>query len=360
MMKLIINKAYNLIKAGEDFAIATVISRDGSAPRGPGAKMLVQKDGRITGTIGGGLVEAEVIKSSLKSIQHHISVIRKFILSDEKRKGLDMTCGGEARVVIQYIDSSVSEYKTLFRTASSYTTDGDLSGASAEEQPVLVTDITMAEEGGSEEDPLIVKVFLRLTSEKSCDASEPYGSFLKDTAEQAAAYRSFSPEPNRVVICEAIGRLHCVYICGAGHVGLKTAEAADLAGFETVIIDDRSEFADKERFPFAADVRVVAGYEGVFDRCRIGPRGYIVILTRGHSFDQHVLRQALKTDAGYIGMIGSRSKIKKIYDNLKAEGVTSEQLEKVYAPIGLPIGAETPAEIAVSIAAQLIQVKMNR
>jgi xanthine dehydrogenase accessory factor len=126
-----------------------------------------------------------------------------------------------------------------------------------------------------------------------------------------------------------------------------------------VVIDDRPTFANRERFPEAEEV-LVAGFDEVFDRLKIDENAYLVIVTRGHIYDGNVLEQALRTRARYIGMIGSRRKIGTLYANLMKKGISRDLLKRVHAPIGLDIAAETPEEIAISIMAELIQVRAER
>jgi xanthine dehydrogenase accessory factor len=147
-----------------------------------------------------------------------------------------------------------------------------------------------------------------------------------------------------------------LYVFGGGHVSLQIVPMAARVGFRVVVIDDRPEFADPIKFPEAADVHEYP-FEGVFDRLSIDRSSYIVIVTRGHIHDRTVLAQALKTGAGYIGMIGSRRKRAIIYKKLLEEGFTQDDLDRVYSPIGVGIHAETPEEIAVSIVAELIKVR---
>jgi xanthine dehydrogenase accessory factor len=130
-----------------------------------------------------------------------------------------------------------------------------------------------------------------------------------------------------------------------------------MVDFRTVVIDDRAEYANAERFARADRINVVPSFHQAFDGLDIDRDSFLVILTRGHLHDKTVLEQALKTDAGYIGMIGSRRKRDLIYRELLDKGFTSEDLGRVHAPIGLAIDAETPEEIAVSIVAELIQVR---
>jgi xanthine dehydrogenase accessory factor len=147
-----------------------------------------------------------------------------------------------------------------------------------------------------------------------------------------------------------------VYIFGAGHVGVAVYKIATIAGFETVVSDDRDQYANRERFPDALQV-----HAGEMDEILSGlspaDSSYIVIVTRGHRHDLHVLRWALETPARYIGMIGSGRKVVAIYQQLESEGVSPESFKRVFAPIGLDIQAATPEEIAVSVVAELIAIR---
>jgi xanthine dehydrogenase accessory factor len=151
-----------------------------------------------------------------------------------------------------------------------------------------------------------------------------------------------------------------VYIAGAGHVSQEIAPLAKHVGFHTVVIDDRENFASAERFPAAAEIFVCDEFTRIFDEASVTPGSSIVIVTRGHRFDREVLAQALRTKAGYIGMIGSARKKKSVYEALIEEGFSQKDLDRVHCPIGISIGAETPAEIAVSVVAELIQHRAVR
>jgi xanthine dehydrogenase accessory factor len=154
------------------------------------------------------------------------------------------------------------------------------------------------------------------------------------------------------IFLEPIGR-PAVFVFGAGHIARSLVPLAQLAGFNTKVIDDREQFANRERFPHADEV-VVADFASVFARLAVTPSSSIVIVTRGHRYDQLVLAKSLDSPAGFIGLIGSRAKIGRIFRALLREGASKERLEAVKAPIGLDIGARSPEEIAISIAAQLI------
>jgi xanthine dehydrogenase accessory factor len=148
-----------------------------------------------------------------------------------------------------------------------------------------------------------------------------------------------------------------LYIFGGGHISIALARTAQQAGFAIGVVDDRESFANAERFPMAQEIH--ATYEAAFEKIRPNAATYIVIVTRGHKDDMRVLRWAVDTPARYIGMIGSRRKVLSVYKALEQEGVSAEALARVYAPVGLEIGALTPEEIAVSIAAELIAVRRS-
>jgi xanthine dehydrogenase accessory factor len=147
-----------------------------------------------------------------------------------------------------------------------------------------------------------------------------------------------------------------VYVFGGGHVSLQIVPLAARVGFKVVVVDDRAEFADPHNFPEAWKVHQYP-FEDVLDKFPVDESSYFVIVTRGHIHDKTVLTQALRIPAKYIGMIGSRRKRNMIYDALLKEGFTKDDMDRVHAPIGLDIGAETPEEIAVSIVGELIKVR---
>ena len=156
-------------------------------------------------------------------------------------------------------------------------------------------------------------------------------------------------------VIESIRPAATIYLVGAGHVAKEIATMAGRVGFRIFVFDDRSEFANPARFPQAAEIRICPEFRDIFREFEPAAASYIVIVTRGHRFDRRVLAQALRTGAGYIGMIGSRRKKEHIFKGLIEEGIKRRVLEQVVCPIGLPIEAETPAEIGVSVVAQLIQ-----
>jgi xanthine dehydrogenase accessory factor len=182
---------------------------------------------------------------------------------------------------------------------------------------------------------------------------------IRQAAEKRNTQRVLSLE-NALVLMEPAIFTKSLHIFGAGHVAAPTAELAVKVGFEVIVMDDREEFASPARFPDAVQTRVVAGFDDALPHTSFDGNDFIVIVTRGHLHDKVVLGQALKTPAAYIGMIGSRKKRDAIYAALLEEGFNQQDIDRVHCPIGIPIGAETPEEIAVSIVAELIQKRAER
>ena len=148
-----------------------------------------------------------------------------------------------------------------------------------------------------------------------------------------------------------------IYLFGGGHVSMALAKVASSAGFAVSVVDDRESFANRERFPMAQDIHT--SYEDAFARIQPNAASYLIIVTRGHKDDMRVLAWAVRTEARYIGMIGSKRKVLSVYKALEADGYKPEEFERVFAPMGLEIGALSPEEIAVSIVAELIAIRRS-
>jgi xanthine dehydrogenase accessory factor len=253
-MREIYEEIVNIISRGERAVLATVISVEGSAPRGSGAKMLIKQDDTSVGSVGGGDLEEQVRKKAHEVLDTGQQDVLHFDLSG-KSEDTAMICGGETDVLLEPI------------------------------QP-----------------------------------------------------------------------LETLYIFGAGHISQNTTAIAKMLGFHVVVIDYRPDYNNRENFP-NADALVVEDFEKAFTHLQVDSSGYIVICTHGHAFDAECLQFAVGTNAKYIGMIGSKKKVKDTKERLIQNGVAPDKLDQVYAPIGLEIEAETPEEIAISIISQIIKVK---
>jgi xanthine dehydrogenase accessory factor len=160
------------------------------------------------------------------------------------------------------------------------------------------------------------------------------------------------------VFIEPILTSPTLYLFGGGHISLSLAKIGKLLGFKIAVIDDRADFANADRFP-EVDMVLAEDFTKSFPKLKIDKSSYIVIVTRGHQHDELVLEWAVGTPAKYIGMIGSKTKNETIFSHLLAKGISKEQLDRVHAPIGLKIEAQTPEEIAVSILAEVIKVRRS-
>jgi xanthine dehydrogenase accessory factor len=181
---------------------------------------------------------------------------------------------------------------------------------------------------------------------------------LRTAVGKIAVHGSTKLPDGRAVVVEQVEVAARAVICGGGHVARAVAPAALAADFTVTVLDDREEFADPRRFPGA---KVVLGsFDGALERLDVDAASYVVIVTRGHTHDMDVLVQALRTPARYIGLMASRSKHARMVAALREAGLGEDALARVHSPIGLDIGAETPAELAVSIVAEMIQVRAGK
>lgn len=317
---------HHTLEKEENIVVATIISSDGSTPRTSGTKMIVYENGYIFGTIGGGATEADVINLATELFNTGQSRVVKYDLNATGLKDtMDIICGGSMNVLLDYMPS-LPATRELYKAASENLQSG---------QPfILVT---------------------TLGDEKNTDNVERHLIIDGITLKHKNSGISAQYEKGVLHVREPVFPDQTVYIFGAGHVSLELARFCKHLYMRIHVFDDREEFVNSSRFPDADGRHVCPGFESVFDTFNIGPDSYIVIVTRGHTFDKKVLAQALETDAGYIGMIGSRKKRDTIYGDLLNEGFGQSDINRVHSPIGLPIKAETPAEIGVSIVAELIQ-----
>jgi xanthine dehydrogenase accessory factor len=247
------------LKNGEDVALVTIVSANGSTPQRVGAKMLVYADGRVVGTIGGGCYENEALWKARETLKTRKATTARYELADDFAAESGLICGGQMEVFIEPIE----------------------------------------------------------------------------------------PAP-------------AVYIFGAGHVGQFVGRVAHEAGFRVHVVDDREKFANRERFPEAAEI-IVDDIPTWLSNSSLPSSAYAVVVTRGHRHDLDALRALAPRNLRYLGLIGSRAKVKRIYDVLVEDGtVPIDRLETIHAPIGLDIGAVTPQEIAVSIVAELIAIRRGK
>ena len=322
---------FHALRQHKPVVVATVINSRGSTPRTAGSKLIVYSDSATSGTIGGGAIEGDVIRRASAVFAERLGCTVSYDLrSDGKSQDLDLICGGYMEVVLEYVHDS-PDNKRLY---------GEACEKIGSEEPFLWNARIQEIDRGLLFDRYIENI-----------------SDLNGARNQKASIQTFGAER---LIVEPVFPAETAFIIGAGHVSRQIARLTRQIAMKTLVFDDRSEFANKSRFPEADGIHVCPDYVNIFESFNITSRSYIIIVTRGHNYDKEVLAQALKTRAGYIGMMGSRKKRRILYNALIAEGVDSRQLDKVHCPIGLPIKAETPAELAVSIVAEIINHRASQ
>lgn len=305
-MKKIISRILNVWQSDKAAILISIIDKSGSTPRGVGTQMLVDEDGVITGTIGGGEVEKEAIELATSAIGNRFSFTKHFELN-MKDSSLNMVCGGVLFLHFLYVDKA--SFETEIRTIDSR--------INSKEAGFMVIDT--------------VNNSLKYSSD----------AVISDSCVSIPL-----PVPDRVIIF------------GAGHVAQALVPVLSNIGFSCTVVDNRAEFIDKPIFPCAEDV-ILGDYEDIENTVALTSKDYLIIMTHGHTHDYTVLEQVLRKEQIYIGVMGSRRKREFVNDRLLKAGFSKERIESIHAPIGLPIGAVTPEEIAISVASELISVRAN-
>ena len=317
------------LTAGEDLVLVTVIASSGATPRGAGARMLVGKEGRLCGTIGGGAVEYRSEQIAAKVLEEKTSLGQDFTLTKDDVQNLGMICGGACNVFFHYLPAGDGHTLDLAEKAEAEFQKGrDL---------WLLTDVSGNGEMG---------------------LYTPEGGFWGISCDEG----KLSRHPERIgdIFAEQINASGRVYIFGGGHVAQELVPVLAHVGFRCVVMDDRAEFTKPELFPGAEEV-LCGDLRSIGDYMTIGSEDYVCVMTRGHAYDTVVQAQVLKCRPTYCGVIGSAFKAAGVRKTLKEEyGLLDEELDLVTTPIGLNIKGETPAEIAISIAAQMILHRAER
>ena len=341
MGKNIYIKVYELLSSGQKIVLAKTIRRSGSTPRDVGSMCIITQEGKLIGTVGGGTLEYRVQKRAMELLKQEKSFIYRFRLTNEDIAGAGMVCGGDVDLYLEPLFPENTGTVSLFKTIREHIAEN--------RQGILVTRI----EDGIHAMDTKARMFIRekgktfgtITGfdpkEVNFDKDAPYDLIAFDGKKEGLFVEKITLDPR-------------IFLFGAGHVSMFVAQLAKMVGFGITLVDDRPEFANKERFP-GADKILITDFMQAFEHLKISKNSYILIITRGHLHDKTVLEQALGTKAAYIGMIGSIKKRNLIYKHLMDKGFSKDKLEKVYSPIGIDINAETPEEIAVSIVGELIK-----
>jgi len=332
-----------LQQTGQRAALATPVRISGSAPCCNQSKLLIAEDGSILGTVGGGLLEAEVLRQAPEVIESDRPLLLEFDLSQNDTPDAGMICGGACTVLIEPI---IPDRATEVYAAA----------AQSEADGTCITLITALPDQDSFHKLALLAdcTFLGSTGDAITDR------LLREMAQRRGVHEEpcYASEPFPICV-QSVLPLPPLFIFGAGHIAIPVAHLAELVGFRTAIIDDRPEFANAQRFPQAHQV-LTATVDEAFGKLVIDAGAYVVAITRGPALDEEVVAHALRTPAKYIGMIGSKRKVATIRQLLRDRGFGEADIARIHAPIGIDIGAETVEEIALSIVAELVSVRRGR
>ncbi len=323
-MKDILQKLLDNWQENQASVLVSIVAESGSTPRGAGAKMLVWQGGESLGTIGGGAIEYSAQQLAAGVLESGQSTLHEYNLSPSDAAGLGMVCGGRATVYLQYIPATSASAKAVAEEA--------LALLETRRPFVLLSEIESGE--------MTVLRPGRPGPLPYEEVQNPKSHLL------AAAGRQYLADPF------ATGARALLF--GMGHVGAELVPVLHRLHFTTLAMDDREEFLTPEHLPLADERRLV-DFPTAFAGLEVQQEDYVVILTRGHKHDYTVLCQALRSPARYIGMIGSRGKVALTHKALAEDGFSSQDIARLHAPVGLPLGGESPEEIAISIAAEMIR-----
>ena len=328
-----------LNREGRRFAAATVVRTQGSTPQVVGARLLLDDRGQLSGTLGGGCVEGDAIAEAQRVLTGGGSSLRAYELTEPLAWDTGLVCGGTMWIHIEP-DSAALSREWSERLQSHL--------ADARQKPVaLGTHLRVEGRNVTAEGHCLIE-----RTDDPVELSDRARRLLVDAFERGVA-RLVPLEDGRELLVEPIVARPQLIIAGGGHVALALAKMAALLEYDITVIDDREEFANAARFPGA---RVIADdIPATLTRLDPGWNAFIVVATRGHKLDAQSLRAAVGTHARYVGLLGSQRKTVLIEKMLREEGVGEERLRAVHAPIGLDLGGRTPAEIALSVLAELGQ-----
>lgn len=352
-MKSIHHTILEQIRTGSGIVIATVVRSAGSTPQKPGSSALFSEKGLLAGTVGGGLLENEVQHIAESVLISGVSDQFYFNL-DSEQDDMGAICGGEAEVLV---DANPSLHQTTLEEMEN--------SLSLRKDGFLYTEVGPKHDQGR----TIGRYWIKKENPEDLPAGiEPeLRELILDHLKNALRYgyteidlKTYPREQVEMAYLEYIHPRPHLVIAGGGHIGKALAHLGSLLEFEVTVVDDRPEFANENHIP-DADHLVVSDIEAAMQKIEAGPATYMVIVTRGHDHDGDALRACIGSDAAYIGMIGSRHKVEIMRKQFLDKGwATAEQWASIHTPIGLEIGSKTVQEIAISIAAQLVEVRNQK
>lgn len=334
-MKKILETLKSGLQNGEKAVLCTVIDNSGSCPRGKGAHMLVSENSKTVGTVGGGRVEYETEIKAKELLKTGENFIQDYRLCPNEVADIGMICGGNVTILFQYMDQTFIDFCDRALALIDKHDDAWIVARISSDfkwEMGLYTPAGGFEgiKGGDEFMPLLMR---KAKQNKNRDGSRLYA--------------------------EPVSLAGQVYLFGGGHVAQAVAPLLHSVGFRYTLFEEREQFASPELFPDAERI-VLSGFDDIAKEITITENDFVLIMTRGHQNDYVLQVQVLKTPACYVGVIGSAAKYKRLCERLAEDGFSQKDIDRIITPVGLPIKAETPAEIAVSIVGQMIQVRAER
>jgi xanthine dehydrogenase accessory factor len=338
--------------SGRPAALATLVAAAGATPKKAGSTMWVAEDGSIVGSVTiGGCVDARVIEQADGVIASGKPELLRMTLGDEDAWELGLTCGGEVDVLVQRVDPASAKDASM--RAYTAAREAYLSGRASmvvsrldDHRERLVVD---------ENGVVIGTLGDALLDERAVEVARTRLA----SAQMSAVKRVEHADGDVPLFFERLAPPETLVICGASHVAMSLAVFARELGMRTVIVDGRERMATKTRFPTADAIHVGMPSE-ITEQLHLTRRSYVALLAHDYKYDLPVLREVLRSNAGYVGMLGSRRRGETIRSMLHEEGFTASELARLHSPIGLSIGAKSAAEIALAIAAEIVAVREGR
>ena len=346
-MREIYKEILNLIDVAQVGAYCTVVETKGSTPQKPGSKLLILPDLRNVGTLGGGCVEAEARRQAIGLMQGGVPRLLNFQLDSDYGWDDGLICGGNMKI---FIDLPKSEDEAAMFARLQELND--------EKVPLVVATVVKSEVDEVQAGMKMIRAVNneRVGSLGNAALESEIESELNEVLEENSPGVFRWRGDDVWVFLDPVQPRPTLLIAGAGHVGQALCQLGDWLDFDIAVVDDRPDFASTERLPEANEI-IIGDIAEELRKYPITHLTYVVVVTRGHQHDEEALHSVVESKARYVGLIGSRRKIKLILDDLMELGISEDDLARVYAPIGLDINSKTVPEIAVSIAAQLIQVR---
>lgn len=343
---------------GKKTALATVVHVEGSSYRRPGARMLVREDGMLTGAISGGCLEGDALRKAQLAIFENRNKLVTYDTTDEGDAsfGVQLGCNGIVHILFEPLNKEATNAVDLLKTTTVQRHDAAVitlfSLSKHGEQPGTMLSITEDKISESHNATLLSDEIKQELFSDATSALNAQASLIKSYTKSGEAIQAFI----QVVIPSV-----SLVIFGAGNDAMPLVSITNMIGWETTVIDGRHSHATQKRFAQAAQV-VVAKPESALDYVTIDRLTFFVLMTHNYNYDIKILRQLLQKDCRYIGVLGPRQKLDRMFDELSADGVDihSRQPENVFSPVGLDLGAETAEEIALSVAGEIQAVLTGR